>query len=513
MLGFRRFGKSEDGAVAPVYVLSLTALIILAGVGYDYAQLATLDTELQGAADQAALAGATQLDGKVGAMAAAEAAAQNLVRNNTVFANDAATNSGIVIDDTKFEFYATKAAAEAGTPTVNTDAAAKFIKVQVVSRRAHYTLTPILGIVQGLSPSVTAMATAGMGSSLCRVPPVFTCNPNPDPAVFNIDSLIGKGLLLKTGSGYAPGNFGFLVSNAGNGANALSQVMGYDVPPGDCVSLESPETEPGNKVSIVNEFNTRFDIYDQGDSIGCLKDGLCPPSDNTRKDLVQSGTLTTASNLNKKACGIGKNSWEETPGAYRPTSDAPCSTQACAANGNQYPDAMGYPRDRNHAWPNPNIENERFGSGIWDKDAFCRVNYPSDLTARATCMGFTTRYEVYKWERSTPNYRNFNSSGAYTDFKSPMCLPGRAPSPTNPDRRVLPVAIVNCSLLGGGRQTIHPIGWMDVFLVEPSVDRKKGGTSYTGKDDIYVEVIGKTTQGAADSGSQVVRRDKPYLVK
>ena len=62
----RRRGKSfwlnESGATAALYALALPALVAVAGIGFDYAHIAAMDTELQNAADQAALAGATQLD-------------------------------------------------------------------------------------------------------------------------------------------------------------------------------------------------------------------------------------------------------------------------------------------------------------------------------------------------------------------------------------------------------------------------------------------------------------------
>src|SRR3954447_6597728 len=79
---------NADGAVAPTVALSLTALLAVGGIAFDYAHMAALDTELQSAADQAALAAASQLDGNDGACARAVAAAQNLVSNNTRFAND-----------------------------------------------------------------------------------------------------------------------------------------------------------------------------------------------------------------------------------------------------------------------------------------------------------------------------------------------------------------------------------------------------------------------------------------
>ena len=55
--------RSASGSVAPTVALSLVALIAVGGIAFDYARMASLDTELQQAADQAALAAATQLDG------------------------------------------------------------------------------------------------------------------------------------------------------------------------------------------------------------------------------------------------------------------------------------------------------------------------------------------------------------------------------------------------------------------------------------------------------------------
>ena len=59
---WRQLGGHEGGAVAPIVALSLFGLIAAGGLAFDYARLAAMDTELQTAADQAALAAATQLD-------------------------------------------------------------------------------------------------------------------------------------------------------------------------------------------------------------------------------------------------------------------------------------------------------------------------------------------------------------------------------------------------------------------------------------------------------------------
>ena len=66
--------SDNSGAVAPTVALSLIALIAVGGVAFDYARLATMDTELQNAADQAALAAASQLDQKANACSRANAA-------------------------------------------------------------------------------------------------------------------------------------------------------------------------------------------------------------------------------------------------------------------------------------------------------------------------------------------------------------------------------------------------------------------------------------------------------
>src|SRR5438874_5641431 len=81
-----RLGRSTDGTVAPTVALSLIGLVVAGGVAFDYAHLAAMDTELQQAADQAALAAATQLDGQSGAIARATAAAQSLVANKSLLA-------------------------------------------------------------------------------------------------------------------------------------------------------------------------------------------------------------------------------------------------------------------------------------------------------------------------------------------------------------------------------------------------------------------------------------------
>jgi len=157
--------KRTDGAVAPTVALSLIGLIAVGGIAFDYARMASLDTELQSAADQAALAAASQLDGETGACTRAVAAAQSLVTNDARFANDAGglavtiANTSVCTDDTNItddpassvRFYKDKV----GTPATTVQEA-HFVDVTVNSRRAYYALTPIVGALSSGDESAKA---------------------------------------------------------------------------------------------------------------------------------------------------------------------------------------------------------------------------------------------------------------------------------------------------------------------------------------------------------------------
>ncbi len=50
--------------------------------------------------------------------------------------------------------------------------------------------------------------------------------------------------------------------------------------------------------------------------------------------------------------------------------------------------------------------------------------------------------------------------------------------------------------------------WIDVFLVEPSLQRDR-----TNDGDIYVEILGETVNGSNGNASQVIVHQVPYLIK
>jgi Flp pilus assembly protein TadG len=510
----RQLWKSEQGSVAPLVAISLFALIGVAGVGFDYARLAAMHTELQDAADHAALAAAAQLDGKTGAQDRAKAAAKNLITNLALFANDGASRA-VTVSDSKVLFYQDKAKTTAAT----SDANAYYVQVTVDTKKAVYALTPVVAAFD--SGQIAAKAFAGVASGICKVPPVMICNPQETATnkTFDASGLIGDGLnLVSVGNGsggWSPGNFGYLNTNDGsNGAPGLRQGLGWLTPAGDCLPQTGVDTKPGASVSVTDALNTRFDIYDSGQS--CPAGGTCPPSANTVKDLVRKN------GNGNNSCTLGNNGWQEASPAYVPTSATTPLTSA------QMPAAMGYPRDMCHAISaNGSCANGRIGNGLWDRNAYFYVNYGSgfDWRTAMTTAGYNpdtvTRYQVYKWELTNAASR-INTPRAVgantTAYGAPICWSGTpaggiTPGGTNVDRRRISVAVVNCqqNSVNGSSTNVPVVKWVELFLVEPSVNRKSG---FTSAGDIYAEIIGETNSGSAGgTAGQVVRKDVPYLIE
>ncbi|GMN01860.1 Flp family type IVb pilin [Erythrobacter sp. MTPC3] len=504
-----QFYRDESGAVAATYGLALIGLVAVAGVGFDYSRLAGMDSELQNAADQSALAAATQLDGKSGACARASAAAVSLVANETLLASGATAitvPSETTCDATgQIRFWQDKGKATAAT----NDSNANYVEVFVNARSVDYALLPVTGLLR--SDTIQGIALAGLGSAICKVPPVMMCNPqeSSDPN-FTIANYIGDGvrLVANDGGGYTPGNFGYLETNAGNGAIATGRTLGRLEVPGDCIAADGVTTKPGQQISVLDALNTRFDIFENGLNNTCANAAECPPSNNTRKDLLKKGGPT---------CGIGKNGWQVGANPYRPASSTvPLSATEVAAL-----DPMGYPRDMCHAVSEEgSCALDRVGDGNWDRNAYFSSNSHIYPTAPGnSTFGSTsapTRYQVYKYEAQNASLLASTMSGGLTAAGAPICAAsGVAGGGANPDRRVLSVAVINCQSEGviGKTVDVDVAAWVDVFLVEPSATRGQGNDRITEKSDVYVEIIGATTLGGGSTAGQEIRKDVPYLIE
>jgi Flp pilus assembly protein TadG len=536
----RSLWRSADGAIAPLVALSLSALIAAGGIAFDYARVATMDTELQQAADQAALAAATQLDRSDDSQTRAATAIQDpddthrLSSNLTRFANDGG-GTGITIDDIKFcsAFDDSQADTDAACTETSDGNDSQFVIVTTEVRTADYAFTPIVAAFSGSSK---ASAVAGVASSICNVAPLLVCAPSDD---FPTDADIGKGIVLKTagGNAWAPGNYGYLDFGSGNPA-VLAALLNNGL--NGCQQTGETQTEPGNK-NATDAINTRMDVYaglNKNDAKNCdAATGAACPAQDVRKDMTKLMTYTIQSSTQpttSPACGTPAGGKANSAGGLVAYADF-------AQNGT----AKQFGRDTCHYKGTCPVTGgaQNFGDGTWDRDGYIAANDPGQTAATiAAALGGgataakLTRYQVYQWEvahkasgvldpkaTATGTWSKQGQNWSITKqcaFGKPVSAP--AASSAAEDRRVLPVVAADCSTLHGKGTAFvdfRILRVFDVFLTEPSLTRSAlqtgiaGATTGTDDKEIYGEVIGPAQTVGGINGFQYFARNKPYLVR
>ena len=523
----RAIWQATEGAVSATVALSLVGLIAAGGIAFDYARLATMDTELQQAADQAALAAVTQLDRTDDAIDLAEAAVQDanaadrLAANYTRFANDG-DGAGVEIESITFcSAFDDSVAETAAACTETTDPLeARFVWLQTSLRTANYAFTPIVAAFSGTS---RAEAVAGVESSICNIAPLFVCT---NDAAFPDDDDIGRGLLMKTGAqnSWFPGNYGYLDLGPGN-PGVVDALLGHGL--NGCQPIDESNTQPGNK-NATDAINTRFDIYD---GIGAtnnpnictdLADGTGCPDQNVGKDLSRTMTYEFSQKKDDPAplyagqCGDAATANNANPKV---------SYSVLALNST----IKGMPRDTCH-YPD-SCAGGNFGDGNWDFDGYMAANHPG---ADTSDLGGTTRYDVYKWElahrndspgsldpidKAGPTVKTTRGqTDTYTTTR--QCAyrkPVSAKGPANEGRRILPVVAANCESLNGKSDldAFQSLRVFDVFVVEPSMQRTlaQGYPGVTDDKEIYGEIVGPAKIVEGGTGFQYYSRNRPYLVR
>lgn len=491
--------RDDRGAVGPMYAIAMFALVAIAGVAFDYGRMATAQSELQNAADQAALAAATQLDGTSGAMDRAKNAARNYFYNISRTADD---DKGwqITIADSGFTFFSD---GNAGTVT-NVDESATAVEVGVDSREVFYALTPVVAAFS--SGGIHANARAMLKRAGCQVPPIMVCVDRND---FPLPADEGHGLLMHflpsqtSTAPLAPGNLGFLTLK---GIPSSNRTLGENAPFNDCSQLDNVETDPGNKTPQVDAMNSRFDVY--ANPLSCQsKNGDFCPSQSVRKNMAikETGTVNLPANWptttplkpgdpNYPACGAtgmtrdSSNKWQYNANGGAFTNDT------CFANG-----TCTY-----------------LGDGKWNIQAYLDANHPGVL---ASSFPTGTRYEVYNWEledraqRLQPRIVQYDTDLPkkvgntwkqdivnYCAYPQPIFSDPLTPSTTQKDRRILTVAAVNCNGLRG-RDRVKILRWIDVLLLDTSTQ------------EINAEVIGPALRPGNLNGFQYYNRNKAVLIK
>jgi hypothetical protein len=527
----RSIRGNDSGAIAPMYALSLFALVAIAGVGFDVGRMYAMDSELQNAADQAALAAATQLDGKDDSITRAQQAANNYFANAASgFANETRFAGGErPITALTFQFYHDYRDDEPvdllDASDEDSGAAARIVLVTVNGREMFYALTPIVDAFS--SGDITASAMAGIQSATCKVPPLMICAPSGD---FPTDDDKGKGVLMQGGARvgfWEPGDFGYL-DLVGGGANGLRDLLGSNGFQDACISNDGTvEAQPGNIANAPDALNTIFDIKPQGggNQYDCQNNGAFCPVKNTRKDYVRR---------EEWAITYPKN-----PGTPPPIKDCQANpVDSSTGNGNNATTLdvtvrpmlqsdtdhlEGFARDSCHYTNSCG----RFGDGNWGRDAYVNQVHNGNT---APFAGLTTRYEIYQKEieldalgirplrriemvgPNCPTNGNRPCTMSYTNicaYPQPLNSPAY---PFEKDRRVMTVAAADCSAQADENSHEYRVQkWVDIFLVEPSVTRT--GSYPTGKDQIYGEIIGPAERPGGGFGFQYFGRNKVVLIR
>lgn len=461
----RGFRRAEDGGVAIYSALAITVVIGVGALSLDLGRYMNLHTELQHAADAAALAGAAELNGKkaaggtLGARARAEAAAKSaLFANRQSFATD---GGAATVQVKSVEFFSELKAPSSDTAATS-DADAHYIKVTVVDRSLESSLiAPVLGA--GRTLSTAASAVAGMTEAVCNFPPFMICNPNEAYGA-GAPFTIVPGQMIKlnsqggSGSTWGPGMFSLLDPPVGGSTpKEVTHNLATSQPNG-CYG-QTVSVRPGQVASVHDGINTRFDIYD-----GPFMKNQQGKSEYRPARNVTKGRANTSKTKCDGAITIGK--------AF--PLDSCFYTSSCD-------------------------QGNRFGNANWDRAGYWATNHPSSSWPAGLAAN-ASRYDTYRYEIDNGLIPNTSPSG---ENGNPSCYSGSTPVSDDPDRRVMDVAIVNCSGIGGNSSNVEVVAYAKMFLVRPMLDYADDPAHTDG--NLYVEMIGKLDFGVDKPLRQLIQ--------
>ena len=517
--------RDVRGAVLFYVTATLPVLVGFSLLAVDASRFMTLHTSLQKGVDALALAAAGELDRLPGAMERANTAVEHLVNNTQIFGDGA-----LEIDEKNVtvRFFSSLPADDAtpmpsGGPTLlnpNTasdDFLARFVEVTVDEYNVS-TIFPASFIGGENVGTTAATAVAGMDQVVCRLAPVFICNPwesDTNTDVHETASILNgsdtradrrRQIRMRMGpggSGYGPGNYGFL--DMGNGATALERALAIGEPE-TCFTQIGVTTEPGQTTGPVETgINVRFGLYPNSlSNIGISGDPASNWAVRPAKNVRMGQDQDLASN---KICSV-----------YEP--------EASPADG------MPLPRDGCIS----DNSCERIGDGNWgstEMEAYWDANHPAEGSGNMPSAALVgpaiadpayqtegaagswddlTRYDIYKYEIDQA-YTDMQGQGG--EYGKPTlgasCYSGPSIAADTVDRRIITGAILNCKALAvagvdlNGREVGVPVAAFGEFFVTEPLEQGGAGTA----GDIYSEVVKVILPGNDNS----VARDQVQLYR
>jgi Flp pilus assembly protein TadG len=463
-LPFRALWHDRQGAALIYVTVILGVMFGFAALAVDFSRLGTTHTQARSAAEAAALAAASQLDGTADAITRATNAAMStpLVQNAQNLAQSPGT---VTISSLRF-----LNGLPAGTPNLpgNPGELDPFVTTDPLEARFVEATTQTLtqsnffasAIGGGTTTTTSATAVAGFTQVVCQRTPLAVCNPaeaNTIGAPFDIAQWKGRQVLAKASgpsSSWVPGDFGLVDIDGLQGTPAIADALAATEP--DVCIRAIVDLKPGQTEGARQAFNTRFDMYENPFFGGNAKnDPRYRPARNVTKGLVrQSGN------------------------------DCNYSTPDPAAA------SMALPRDSNMTG------TVRFGNGTWDCASYWLEMHLGDPVPPG-CTGTSTpadmtRYELYRHEIDMsliPDHRSGTPTGEYG---GPLC--SSVPASDNPDRRMLVFAVINClehgPISGNSAGPVPVEAFVKAFMTEPTGDPPNV--------DTYLEIVDVLRPGADD---------------
>ena len=517
----RDFYGDEEGAILIWFAVIVTLLIGLIGLALEGASLMNLNSQMQGMADSAAIAGAKDLDGSKGAIARATASAAGSAgadSNYPSWSNIASTGGPII---TVTFYSALKSTGTTPVPAdvpTTSDADAKYIRVVTESRGITINLLKALGITGNAYTRATA--TAKVDYVTCRPIQSFFCNPfekgdtfhnPPIPAEtypgaatnFPENAKVGQMFALVSGSG-APGNWGLIEPASRKGGRGATESEFWAASIQDTCTIGKPGTGvgtlPGDTAKLgVQGINVRFDSpFGTGDSSlssPVVITGYKPMNDKgdcKHYEVTSTGSGAVVNSVMPPGFD---------PSNYSATCDGSTGTYSCPL-----------PRDR--VFEKTFDSGSAFSSGlVWgqganetDLENYWKNHHGQDLPELPD--GVAPRWYLYNKEVTDkslpwpsdavePHVPGQSATGGgHTEV---ACTASTAGTPL---RRLIDVAVVDCDYWSTtGSSELPPITMnAQFFITEPARVTNGGGSTQI---SIWGELV---STSSANSGSGAVHQ-------
>jgi hypothetical protein len=456
----RRLGADTEGGILAFSVVLLLFVLGTGGLILDFGRVWNSQSELQAFADHAALVAAGELDGTDDAITRANAALAQLITDRQAYANQDSTLDASDLQTTFLSGLPATDLDDDFSPFVTTDPAlAQYVQVAVNPHTVSTIFANVLMAVSGnaqVDIDVGAAAVAGRTQYVCDISPLMFCPPSGMDQETLRTWLPGRQIRLKAQNFWGPGAFGLLdvnfdpdgpCGNPNQGADFFRCAVAVEQSITRCFSRRGVDVRPGQAVGPSESgLNARFDIY--ATSLQSSRnDPDFAPAPNVIKGHKPSGG---------NGC-IGNN----------PTSSnvAEMPQEQCLL-------------DENCSGP-----SIRFSSSQTvdpgQRAAYVQQNY-TDVGMADKTGGATSRYQMYLNEiGNSVGGDILDTAAGLEESGRPTCSANMS---SDPDRRVLVAAAVDCSTLAPGNASNAPvIDFYRIFM-----------TNIAGAPDpadVWVEVI------------------------